>query len=669
MDDNLFIIYVLVDHQTKSHQAWSIWDEELPKRYSKEMRERNTEKNELLNYLADMMEQNKKINPDQSMPIDFKINKDNFIARFGNSRFLKENGLYHIEINHDLQKLYFTFCMDKKPVLHGQDGLTLADYDNVDQMFYYFIPHGIVNGTFNNKEIEGIGWYDHEFSLNNKKSTETIRDKGWIWFSIQLEDGRQLSIYQVFNKGTTEVVESIAKVIDETGNYKTFTQVSIQVLDTWQSSRTLNTYPVKWEIKLDKCDSQLQIEALIPNQEVITILTAFAFYEGVIKIRYQEKMKETVGIGFVEIYGNNEKILWNKNKMAEEMSGFILQGINQSYLPEKTDNLGMRLVINEQMQEMINHIPAHKIYDAGINPLRDLLLRKGKAWRSFFCLVVINAVGGNSEQCREWPIIGEILQSATLITDDIQDNSKMRRGKPTIHELYGVDRAINGGLFGYFLFNRLIDATHLTSKQLLAIYKIYFDTAAASVAGQCADIAGMQDLLIQAVETGDNTCLLKAIEATHCLKTGVNIKSWAEIGAILGHGSERQINKIGHYALNVGLAYQYMDDVRAYRGDARALEEDVMSGKITIPIAFAIPQLTTRQRQWLYESLINKKRDELNQLVILLNEMGVIDHCTQTAKKLVADGWQEVEPLIDDSIYKAMLYYAGIYALEINTIA
>lgn len=667
LDENQFIIYVLVDHTTKIHQHWAIWDEELPKQYSKRIREKNTDKIALLDYLADMMDQNREFYPDVSRPIDFEVNEENFAAHFGESRFFKKDGLYCIEINHDSQVLYFEFCMDKKTIRHGQEGITLfGGYDNVDRMFYYFIPQGSVKGRLNNKEIEGIGWYDHEFSLDNKESTKAIGDKGWIWFSVQLEDGRQLSIYQVFNKGTAEVVESIAKVIDETGNYKTYTHLSIEALDTWQSNRTLNTYPVKWQIKLDECDAELYIEALFDNQEVITILTAFAFYEGVINIRYRENMKETEGVGFVEIYGNNEKILRSKTRLMEEMAGLVVNEINRYYLPERASDIGMTLVRDEQLQRIINGVSAVKIYDAGVNPLRDMLVRKGKSWRSFFCLVVINAVGGNSEQCREWPVIAEILQSSTLIFDDIQDNSKLRRGKPTVHELYGMDRAINGGLLGYFLFNRLMNTTDLTPEQLLKIYKIYFDTAVSSIVGQCADIAGMQDLLLQAVDQGDNTDLLKAIEATHNLKTGLNIKSLAEIGAILGHASEQQVTQVGHYALNVGLAYQYMDDVRAYRGDARALEEDVMSGKITIPIALAIPQLDASQRRWLYESLIHKKREALHQVVVLLNEIGVIDHCVQTAKNLVAEGWKAVEPVIRDSLYKAMLYYVGIYALEVT---
>jgi octaprenyl-diphosphate synthase len=91
-----------------------------------------------------------------------------------------------------------------------------------------------------------------------------------------------------------------------------------------------------------------------------------------------------------------------------------------------------------------------------LEPGVDLLRRGGKRWRPLLMLLVCESLGGGDAALPLSPLV-EFCHNASLIHDDIEDNSIKRRGKPAVHLLYGVDTAINSGCFLYFLPLTCID--------------------------------------------------------------------------------------------------------------------------------------------------------------------------------------------------------------------
>lgn len=484
---------------------------------------------------------------------------------------------------------------------------------------------------------------------------------------MQLDNKEQLSIYHIYDKNLLNPIESIIKYIDKEGHVKTYTDFTIENLEYWQSSKTLIKYPIKWKIVLNDRKAELLIETSFPEQEIISLVANPAFYEGSVAVSYYEGKKIINGLGFVEIHNLEQNFFSDHKKLIETASHFTVQEVAENQLLQNRNNFGDIITRDSILAKYINDIPYKKFYAGGLEALRDMVLRKGKGWRSLLCLVCINALGGNSENFRSWAGIIELIQSGTLILDDIQDDSKTRRGKATVHELYGLDKSINGGLLGFFLFNAFMDQTKLNATQLLNIYTTYFNISTSTVLGQCADVAGMEDLLFTAIEQNDNGRLLESLNALHALKTGSSGNSLAVMGGILGGGTPEQIRKLGDYAFKIGLAFQYIDDTLAYTGDERSFENDVMSAKITLPIVLAIPQLNKEQRRWLVDIMKHKNRQELAKLVPLINEMGIIDACNNKAKAIVAEAWKELEPSLPNSIFKALLYYMGIFILDIHS--
>ncbi|NKB18814.1 MAG: polyprenyl synthetase, partial [Pseudanabaena sp. CRU_2_10] len=111
-----------------------------------------------------------------------------------------------------------------------------------------------------------------------------------------------------------------------------------------------------------------------------------------------------------------------------------------------------------------------------IQPIRDIIDRGGKSWRSYALLACIDLVGGDSHPFLAWLAVPELLHVGSLIVDDVEDRSQVRRGGPSCHELYGEALAINAGSACYFFGEILLRDAPLSDPEKLKVYEVYFET-------------------------------------------------------------------------------------------------------------------------------------------------------------------------------------------------
>ncbi|MCL2600801.1 MAG: polyprenyl synthetase family protein, partial [Treponema sp.] len=206
-------------------------------------------------------------------------------------------------------------------------------------------------------------------------------------------------------------------------------------------------------------------------------------------------------------------------------------------------------------------------------PGRDLVSRGGKRWRPLLMVLVCEALGGGDAALPLVPLV-EFSHSASLIHDDIEDNSDERRGKPAVHITYGVDVAINSGSFLYFLALACIDswAAGLESKEGLSEQDT--ELAKAKVYGLWAKF--MRKLhLGQAIDIHwhRNVDIIPSLDDYYkmCgLKTGCLARFAAELGAITTEITEKatgntgllMAERLGEAAEKMGVGFQILDDVR-----------------------------------------------------------------------------------------------------------
>jgi geranylgeranyl pyrophosphate synthase len=141
------------------------------------------------------------------------------------------------------------------------------------------------------------------------------------------------------------------------------------------------------------------------------------------------------------------------------------------------------------------------------------------------------------------------------------------------------------------------------------------------------------------------------------------------MGAIGGGGTHAQVDGLGVFFEELGLAFQIIDDVlnlRGFKGDLKAKAEDVMQGKITLPVAKALSRLEKHDRRWLVDTLAQKPEDPcvVQAVVAKMEACGAVQACADDARQLVEGGWRRLEPLVHDSLAKMMLRAFGWYVLE-----
>jgi geranylgeranyl pyrophosphate synthase len=326
--------------------------------------------------------------------------------------------------------------------------------------------------------------------------------------------------------------------------------------------------------------------------------------------------------------------------------------------------------------------PGHEHYLDGVDlpqlgralfaPIREIADRGGKSWRSYAALACCDAVEGDSRKFIQWLAMPELMHVGSLIVDDVQDRSTVRRGGPACHLVHGEPIAINAGTAAYFITQRLLETDQVSAARRLKLYDLYFEAMRAGHAGQALDLAGLRAEMPPLVESGDRTALErleKRVLAVYRLKAGAPAGCLARMGAVAGGGTEAQIEAVGGFFDSLGLAFQIIDDVlnlRGFKGDLKSRGEDVVNGVITLPVLRAMGRLEAPERRWLWETLESKPTDPriVSAVVERLETSGAVQSCADQARDLVEEAWRRTEPNLPDTVPKVMLRAFGWYLLE-----
>jgi geranylgeranyl pyrophosphate synthase len=263
----------------------------------------------------------------------------------------------------------------------------------------------------------------------------------------------------------------------------------------------------------------------------------------------------------------------------------------------------------------------------------------------------------------------EILHVGSLIVDDVEDQSTVRRGGPTCHLLHGTPLAINAGTAAYFLAEPPLDQDDPPAETKLRIYRLYFDAMRAGHAGQALDLDDVAALAERAAATGNAYALERHVLAVHRLKTAVPAGMFARVGALLGGGSELQVERLGRFFEAIGLAFQIIDDVLCVRGFDNELKEcgeDIRNGKLTLPVVQALALASPARRTWLWQTLATKPQDAqtIRAVAEELDSSGALDACSALARRFVENAWAELDPVLEDSQAKLMFRAFSWYVLE-----
>jgi geranylgeranyl pyrophosphate synthase len=300
-----------------------------------------------------------------------------------------------------------------------------------------------------------------------------------------------------------------------------------------------------------------------------------------------------------------------------------------------------------------------------IAPIYDLLDRGGKRWRPALMLLCVEAVGGNPNEFLELTALPELIHNGTLIVDDVEDDSELRRGKPCIHKSYGADIAINAGNAMYYLPLTLLykNTKKLKTDTLLKMHNLISQEMIRLHFGQGMDIYWHQG------KKKD----IKEIEYLQmcAFKTGMLARMSARLGVILGNGSEKQELVLGRVGESVGVAFQIQDDVLDLVGEKFAkgkglLGGDIHEGKRTIMVLYAINKLNEKDRSRLIGILDSHPTDQkiIDEAISLIKKSGAIEYAKKRSKEIVLTAWKDADKVLQESEAKKKIKALVDYLIE-----
>ncbi len=281
----------------------------------------------------------------------------------------------------------------------------------------------------------------------------------------------------------------------------------------------------------------------------------------------------------------------------------------------------------------------------------------GKRWRPVLMLLMIEALGGNPEHFVEFSIIPEIIHNATLIHDDIEDDSPTRRGAPAVHVKFGLDVSLNlGDFLYYFPLVALLDSKKLDMETKSRMLEIYAREMLRVTTGQATDIAWHRFLVNP----------FKITEAEYlemCYnKTGVLAQMACKLAGALCNVDENTLVKLGRFGATVGVAFQIQDDVlNIYESKVSkskgGVGDDISEGKITLLVIYTLRKADAKDKKRLTQILKmhTKNRRLIFEAIDIIKKYDAREYVTALEKKIVNEAWNGIEDKLKESEAKKHL--------------
>ena len=288
-------------------------------------------------------------------------------------------------------------------------------------------------------------------------------------------------------------------------------------------------------------------------------------------------------------------------------------------------------------------------------PLLRYSRNGGKRHRPLICFAACMAVGGDPARALSSAAAMEHFHTAALIHDDIADEAELRRGEPCLHLTEGMGLAINMGDLGLQLVNgTVVKDPDLDDHTKVRVVTELIDMTRRTIEGQALDIGWARD---GRYDISPEDYLVMATCKTAHYSGAVPLA----IGAIIGGGTETQIEGLRNYGLDTGLAFQIQDDLLNLIGRAESTQkgfrDDITEGKRTLVVVHALQNLDGDDRARLVELLSSHTKDEadLDEAVSIMNRSGSIDYARNYAENLTSIAKNRLIDMIDPSPSRDLL--------------
>jgi len=252
---------------------------------------------------------------------------------------------------------------------------------------------------------------------------------------------------------------------------------------------------------------------------------------------------------------------------------------------------------------------------------RYIISAGGKRLRPALLLLICGSLGFKGWQRFNLAAVVEFIHTATLLHDDVVDESSMRRGNATANETFGNPASV---LVGDFLYSRafqmMVEADSMRIMQVLA------DATNVIAEGEVMQLMNMHNAAL------DEAGYLQVIRS----KTAKLFEASARVGALLAGAGANTEAACADYGQALGTAFQVIDDVLDYTGDTsvmgKNLGDDLREGKTTLPLIAAMQRADTAQRALIRHAVEHGDLNQIEEVIAIVKRTGAIEVAAQAAQ-------------------------------------
>ncbi|RTL33073.1 MAG: octaprenyl diphosphate synthase [Burkholderiales bacterium] len=282
---------------------------------------------------------------------------------------------------------------------------------------------------------------------------------------------------------------------------------------------------------------------------------------------------------------------------------------------------------------LVNQI-SHYIVNAGGKRVRPMLL-----------LLIARALGSDSPHRHELAAVVEFIHTATLLHDDVVDESDLRRGRKTANALFGNAASV---LVGDFLYSRAFQM--MVSTNRMRVMEILAEATNVIAEGEVLQLMNMHDPDISVDD------YLRVIE----YKTAKLFEASARLGALITDASPDIENACAAYGRTLGTAFQLIDDLLDYEGSTAELGknigDDLREGKPTLPLLVAMQRGTPEQRDMIRNAIIHGEVERMAEIVAIVKATGAIEATREAAQAQAELAKQCLDALPASEYREALLH-------------
>ena len=320
------------------------------------------------------------------------------------------------------------------------------------------------------------------------------------------------------------------------------------------------------------------------------------------------------------------------------MQNFIeIQALMKNELDQMNKILVNRLDSNV---DLINQM-SHYIISSGGKRIRPLLL-----------LLCARATDYDGDYHYSMAVVIELIHTATLLHDDVVDQSTTRRGQDTANELWGNAPSV---LVGDFLYSRAFEI--MVEPNSMEIMKILSKATNQISEGEVLQLLNIKNANVTQKE------YYRVIER----KTACLFKAACQIAGILSNSNQKVIEAMGKFGMHLGNAFQIIDDTLDYESDSniigKEVGDDLSEGKVTLPMIYALEKTTKSDNKILTDAIQNADASNINQVVEILMNVNAFQYSRDIANKESNMALESID-ILPSSKYKTALKLLCKLSLE-----